>query len=299
MIDLSNRLGADPWFCLPHLADDQYVRRFAEMVRDRLDPKLKVYVEYSNELWNGQFQQSRWSGQEGVKLGIGPAERPWEAGWHFTARRSVEIFRIWEDVFGQTDRLVRVLASQAANAYVSEQIVGFEGAAAHADALAIAPYISMNIPPPGEGRKGLTTEQVQAWTVERVLDHMEKEALPESVEWIRQQKAVADRYGLRLIAYEAGQHMVGVGGGENNDAVTRLLHQANAHPRMGGIYDQYLQAWQREGGDLLCHFSSVSQWSKWGSWGALQYADEDRSASPKFSALMRWGRALGQDVGGR
>ncbi|MCU0872974.1 MAG: hypothetical protein MUE50_11600, partial [Pirellulaceae bacterium] len=107
MIDLANRLDADPWFCMPHLADDDFVRRFAELVQQRLEPERKVYVEYSNEIWNGQFEQSRWAGQQGQQLGF--ADKPWEAGWRFTAYRSVQIFRIWEQVFGGTGRLVRVL----------------------------------------------------------------------------------------------------------------------------------------------------------------------------------------------
>ncbi|MBN1421717.1 MAG: hypothetical protein JXP34_23285, partial [Planctomycetes bacterium] len=52
MVDLANRLGADPWFCMPHLADDDFVRRFAGLVKERLDPRLRIYVEYSNEVWN-------------------------------------------------------------------------------------------------------------------------------------------------------------------------------------------------------------------------------------------------------
>ena len=55
---------------------------------------------------------------------------------------------------------------------------------------------------------------------------------------------IRDRYGLALIAYEAGQHLVGVGGGENNDALTALFHQANADPRMGELYQAYLRGWQ-------------------------------------------------------
>lgn len=50
MLDLANRLDADPWFCIPHLADDDFVRRFAELVKQRLEPERSVYVEYSNEV---------------------------------------------------------------------------------------------------------------------------------------------------------------------------------------------------------------------------------------------------------
>lgn len=291
MIDLCNRLQADPWFCMPHQADDDFVRRFAVMVQEKLDPKRKVYVEYSNEVWNGMFAQSRYAGEEGKKLGLG--DKPWEAAWHYTAYRSVQIFRIWEGVFGGTTRLVRVLPTQAASAHVSEQVAGFQEAYKHADALAIAPYISCNVPKAG---KNLTADEVAGWTVDQVLDHLEQKALPESIGWIKSQKAVADKYHLRLIAYEGGQHMVGVQGGENNEKMNSLFHAANRHPRMGDIYRQYFDAWTAAGGQLFCYFSSVGRWSKWGSWGILEHYDDDPARAPKFMATMRWARQCGQPV---
>jgi len=90
--------------------------------------------------------------------------------------------------------------------------------------------------------------------------------------------------------------MVGVTGVENNDKITRLLHAANRHPRMGEIYARYFDAWAKEGGDLFCYFASLGRWSKWGSWGLLEYPDEDPKQSPKFMATMRWAKSLGQKV---
>ncbi|GIW87609.1 MAG: hypothetical protein KatS3mg108_1933 [Isosphaeraceae bacterium] len=289
LIDLANTLQIDPWFCIPHRADDDYVRRFATLVAERLAPGLKVFVEYSNEVWNNQFEQSRYAAERGLELKLG--ERPWDAAWHFTAARSIEIFRICSEIVGQR-RLVRVLASQAANAYVSDQILGFRNAAQHADALAIAPYVGFNVAPDGEP----PAAEVARWPLERLFDHLETVALPEVERWLADQKAVADRYQLPLIAYEAGQHLVGIQGAENNEDLTRLFHQANADPRMGRLYDRYFAAWERAGGDLICHFSSVAAWSKWGSWGLLQWDDEDPAESPKFMAAMRWARSRGQSV---
>ncbi|MFO0888793.1 MAG: hypothetical protein U0790_06555 [Isosphaeraceae bacterium] len=168
LIDLANRLDIDPWFCIPHRADDDYVRNFATMAKQRLKPGLRVYVEYSNEVWNGQFAQNRHAAEQGRKLGF--AEKPWEAAWKYTAHRSVAIFRIFEQVFGGTERLVRVLPSQAANAHVSEQVAGFQDAYKHADALAIAPYLSFNVSP--DGKPGVS--EVVGWGVEQVLDHLER-----------------------------------------------------------------------------------------------------------------------------
>jgi hypothetical protein len=287
MTDLANRLHADAWFCMPHLADDDYIRAFATQVKKELDPNLKIYVEFSNETWNGQFVQTRWAGDEGLKLGF--AEKHWEAGWRFTAHRSVQIFKVWEDVFDGTERLVRVLPTQAANPWVSERIVEWQEAYKHADALAIAPYISCNVMADGER---LNVSEVEQWSVEEALDYMENTALPESIKWIEGNKNVADKYGLKLITYEGGQHMVGVGNANRSEKLNQLLHTVNAHPRMGTLYTQYHEAWEKAGGDLFAHFSSVGRWSQHGSWGLLQYYDDPPQSSPKYMAVKQWGKKL-------
>ncbi|MDW8026590.1 MAG: hypothetical protein RMK18_12115 [Armatimonadota bacterium] len=289
MIDLCNRLNADAWFCMPHMADDDYIYKFAKTVKEKLAPTLKVYVEYSNEVWNSIFAQHRYAAEQGQKSMFG--EKPWEAAWRYTAYRSIQIFRIWEEVFGETKRLIRVLPSQAANPYVSEQILSFREAHKHADALAIAPYISFNVSPKGNP----PADEVAQWSVEKLLDYVEEVALPKCISWMEEQKKVADKYGLLLIAYEGGQHLVGVHGAENNEKLTRLFMEANANQRMGEIYRRYLHAWVKVGGDLFCHFSSVGRWSKWGCWGLLQFYDD--RPTPKFKAVMEWAKELGQRVG--
>lgn len=65
---------------------------------------------------------------------------------------------------------------------------------------------------------------------------------------------------------------------------------------MGDIYQRYFVAWQENGGDLLCRFSSVNRWSQWGSWGLLQFADDDPRQLSKFLATVEWARKLGQKV---
>jgi hypothetical protein len=285
MVDLCNRLKMKAWFCMPHLASDDYVREFAALVKRSLNPSLKVYIEYSNEVWNGMFEQHRYAEEQGKKLGLGPKERPWEGAAMFHAQRSVEIFRIWEVAYGGHERLVRVIAWQAAGGsyWTDNMLLAQQDTAKHCDALAIAPYISF-IPSPDN--QSLKSAEVAKWSVNQVLDRVETNALPECIGWMKTQKAVADKYGLKLVCYEAGQHLVGVGGGENNEDLTKLLIAANHHPRMGGIYTRYMDAWHDLGGDLMSIFSSVAASSKWGSWGLLEGADEN--GSPKFDAVRQW-----------
>jgi len=49
MIDLCNRTGRDMWINLPAFADHDFMTQLATLIHTNLDPKLKVYVEYSNE----------------------------------------------------------------------------------------------------------------------------------------------------------------------------------------------------------------------------------------------------------
>jgi len=142
----------------------------------------------------------------------------------------------------------------------------------------------------------LTAEKVAGWTVDQVMDHVEQKALPECISWMKTAGQVARKYNLKLVAYEAGQHLVGVGGGENNDQLTKLFGAANRSERMGKAYATYLKAWEDAGGDLLCNFSSVGAWSKWGSWGLVEYYDQDGRDSPKYRAVIDWANTRGQKM---
>jgi len=110
MLALANLTGAEPWFTLPHGADDDYMRRFAEMVRDRLRPDLRVWAEYSNEVWNWMFGQADWANQRArARWG----ERGDGAWVQYYALRATAMMRLWDDVFAdQPERLVRVLTVQ-------------------------------------------------------------------------------------------------------------------------------------------------------------------------------------------
>lgn len=108
LIRLANDTGAEPWFTLPHRADDDHIRRFAEMVRADLRPDLRAWVEYSNEVWNFSFQQAHWAEEQ--------ARARWGREWAWTqfyAVRAAEMARIWAQVYADApDRLVRVIATQ-------------------------------------------------------------------------------------------------------------------------------------------------------------------------------------------
>lgn len=275
MIDLANACDASPWFCIPHLADDDFVSKFAETVKARLKPDLTVYIEYSNEVWNGQFAQSRWAQEQGERLRLGKPE-----GLRFYARRSVEVFKIWETVFGGHDRLVRVLGSQFGNPWVSEQVLTWDDAGKHADALAVAPYFGVHFGSPD------TADATAKKTVGQLLDDLDAEVAGENRELMRKQAADAAKYGVSLVAYEGGQHLAGFNGAENNQALAKLFMAANRDPRMYDLYVKHLANWGESGGGLYVAYNNVSRATKWGSWGVLEFQDQPVEDAPKYRALL-------------
>ncbi len=292
LLDLANRLHANPWFCIPHQADDDFVRRFAEQIRDNLDPTLFAYIEYSNEVWNSQFSQHRYASENGIRLNL--AEKPWEAAWLFTAKRSVEIFQIFSEVFGEKRNFLRVLAIQSGQNFMAEKMLSFNGTHRHIDALASAPYLTLSPAETPDRHHPLAAKEVADWTLDELFSHLENEVLPRTTRAIRDNAAIAKKYGIPLVAYEGGQHLAGVRGAENDNKLTSLFHAANRSERMALLYRRYLAAWQQEGGGLFCHFSSVSQWTKWGSWGLMEFYDSPPLDQPKFRALAEWADSIGQ-----
>lgn len=280
MVALANELGVDAWFNMPHQADDDYIRQFATYVRDHLNPRLKAYIEYSNETWNSQFSQAQYVIAQGMARGL--SNDSFQAGLFYHSHRAGEIFTLWEQVFGNTDRLVRVLASQAANAWTGEQVLTYNNMHQRADALAIAPYFGGYLGDPA------TIESVLALGVDGVLDAASADLRGDVRQWIADNVRVASQYGVALVAYEGGQHLAGFFGAEGDDRLTELFISANRHPRMGELYLDYLMQWDELGGGLFVNFSHIESPSRWGSWGVLEYQTQPRSDAPKYDALMTY-----------
>ncbi|MBN2656320.1 MAG: hypothetical protein JXR86_04610 [Spirochaetales bacterium] len=283
MIDLTNALDADPWICIPHLASDDFVRELAGLVRDRMEPGRKIYIEYSNELWNGMFDQNQYV----EELGQAYSYDTFQGGLFYNAHRSGQIFEIFEQEFGGTDRMVRVAASQASNSWASEQILAglnnssINNTAARADVLAIAPYFGGSI------ADGLINEGLDSSvTVDQILDRLESAVYQETAPWTLNNSKVAEKYNVRLIAYEGGQHLLGTYGNENNDTLSNKLIAANRDERMKTIYLRMFDIWTANGGSEFCVFNFIEQHSKWGSWGILEYQDQPVSTAPKYSAVQ-------------
>jgi hypothetical protein len=285
MIQLANTLHAAPWFNIPAQATNDYVQHFAWKIQNNLNTNLNFYLEYSNETWNSSFPQSTYVRAQGAALGF--STDPVLNGADFTAYRAVQIFKIVGSVSGLPARMIRVIASEASNSWLSSQTLGFQNAFANADVLAIAPYF--NCDDTATGGFGIlgdpaTAAQVSVMSVDQIDDiqlaHINGCALQE----MQSNAAVASSYGLRMVGYEGGQSLVGYNGAENNTTLTALFVASNRSSRMSPMYAQYLQNWVNAGGDMFVHYSDMGGYGKYGSFGALEY--QDPATAPKYTSLM-------------
>lgn len=281
---MANLSGQDLWLCVPHRADDDWVENAARLVDAALDPHLAIYLEYSNETWNVLFSQTTWVQDRGEERGLS-ADR-WRAGQMYAGLRSAEVWHGFAAALRPGRRLVKVLASQSVSTSITQARLdalldpAWNPAGTLPDAIAIAPYFTHNF----------TTAEVAAGLP--VVDELVATDMPASIEaaraGVRAHRALADAQGMRLVAYEGGQHYVGVYGAENDDALTAILLAANRDPRMYDRYLEYLDMLRDEGIDLLMNFSMTGRYSKYGSWGVIERQDQPLADAPKLRALLDW-----------
>ncbi len=326
MIDLANEVGADPWFALPHMADDDYVRRFAELAKARLDPGLKAYVEYSNEVWNFIFPQAQWATQQ--------AEARWgrsETGWiQFYALRAAQVMDIWSEVYGAEAgaRLVRVISTHTGWPGLEEQILTAPlaylalGRAPQEsfDAYAVAGYFGyelggeemagqmddwlsraeMQAQEDGEAQ-GLRRVALREYVKEHRFDAamlpvalaLQEGSLAELTgEILPYHAEVAEKAGLRLVMYEGGTHVAAQAERLQDERLTAFFEQFNYSPEMAKLYEQLLNGWMAADGTLFNAFVDVAPASQWGSWGALRHLDD---ANPRWDMLMSYNAAAPTD----
>jgi hypothetical protein len=93
---------------------------------------------------------------------------------------------------------------------------------------------------------------------------------------------VAQQRGLKLVAYEGGQHLLSA----NSDKLSEFFIKLNRRPEMADLYTKLLESWKQVGGSLFVNFSDIGRPSKWGSWGALEYVGQERS--PKYDAILNF-----------
>jgi hypothetical protein len=275
MIDLCNRLDADMWVCMPAKAEWDYSRELAELIKKELKPGLKVYVEYSNETWNGSFSQTQYCIDEGTKLNLAgqnmkPGENKYYLGWAYHVYAAVRHFENFEKVFQGEDRkrLVTVLAGQTGNsAVVNHHLACLKDKtvnpnAIKVDAYAVAPYFGHKVSGNDPDVFAKLKEDIDQRVVPSVKRHAE----------------LLKPLGIKLIAYEGGQHVLDGSVIPNRDQ------------RMYDSYMYYLDQMDNYMDGVFCHYVHVGTGPPRQMWGAMDKTGQDPADTPKYRALVEYTR---------
>ncbi|MFN4098614.1 MAG: hypothetical protein ACK4GT_02440, partial [Pararhodobacter sp.] len=325
MLRLANETGAEPWFTLPHLADDDYVRRFAQMAREELRPDLRAWFEFSNEVWNWGFAQADWAEQS--------ARARWDREWAWTqfgAVRAAEVMRVVDEVYaGAEDRRIRVLGLFTAWLGLEEDMLNAPEYLAEDpsnrpphesfDAMAVTGYFSAELH--NEDRRemvhgwlrdsrtaaeeagaaqGLTgtalAEHVSAHRFDHAIELAARELIDGSVSGsaehtvrdlldrtLAHHAGVAQEYGLALVMYEGGTHVVTNPADHQDTELVAFFEALNYSDPMGAVYDELLAGWQALTPAPFVAFMDIGKPSIWGSWGHLRHLDDDTA---RWRALM-------------
>jgi hypothetical protein len=293
---LCNTLMVDCYFNIPVVASDDFVNKMAlaiafgtdgtnpysspqtSAVFPPLNPSLRIYLEYANEVWNsgaGVFHPV-----ESICEEL-PADHPlvtvdgnagiWGTMWRYPAWRMATVSQTFASVFGSAAMMTRVrplletqqgdgqatlaTALQWLNDYaptltpastIPELLYGGGGSGYYGpiNANSADPNVYLapaNYPDPNA---------LLAWGIDATWTY---------------------NYGIKHVAYEGGPGLPGF-----TRAANDLL---NADPRMETMMDAYQTVWDQQGGDVLVYYTveGPSQWEF--------TPDITDSTTPKFDAL--------------
>jgi hypothetical protein len=291
--ELANETNKRPWFCIPHKADNNFVKEMALLIKEKLSNRLDFIIEYSNEVWNSQFQQSNYCHQMAMALNL-PDKHV------YYSKRAIECFMTFDRVFrAEQDRVIGVLSGQAANPWTIKQILKYDlwGGERHnhegygVDAIACAPYFGSYIGRSENqeilelwaksGKQGLTNLYDEIRNGGDLVNSPEGGALKQSYDWMGEYIRIANNNSLKCMAYECGQHL-SIHEFES-DVISDFLITANLDPSMEEVYIDYINKWFELGGDDLEIFSDVRRHDKHGSWGI---SEELCREDPKYKAVF-------------
>jgi hypothetical protein len=322
---LVNQLNIDPWFTLPHYVDDEYVSEFANYMANNLNQGMKVYIEYSNEVWNPGFWGHYYTQQKGLeeKLDQIPslyASDPNRDGNYFArlryyTQRSLEIFNIWQQAFSDNNRpienIINVLGTQQGDTILTEEMLKY--ASGNVDAIAMAPYffgcIDRNIPICRQAEYVLSEVE----NIDDIFNILQTDyeppykgdpsAIEGTMDKVRRQAKVTSQYGVELITYEGGQHLTIMGSmgdlpQEEKIRLRGLFKEANRDPRMKEAYLSLLEHWydmHNEYGNvgLFTLYTSAQSFYDYGNWGIQEYLNQPREDAPKYDAIMSFQEKVG------
>ena len=303
MIDLCNETGNDLWIQVPHAAEEEVARELAKLCAERLEPGLRVWFEFSNEIWNGfgpylpQQNQARLAAARrfGARFGdVDYDQLAWGSG--YLQGLALKAFEDEWRAQGMPDgRLVNVAAGFAMGRGYNEGVLEAMGEIDPRlpEVLAITTYFGAETQFEIYGSHEFGAEP-GVWPEKLFEDTkrtVRRDLHATAAAW-RENAEAARAEGIPLVCYEGGQHMLPLGFGDwENPAHVDFMNYMYAFQRsrqMGELYREHYALWSAAGGRSATQFVDGGGWSFWGYWGAKENVLQTRADSAKWEAFCAW-----------
>ena len=277
MVDLCNILHENMWVTMPVNADSEYVTNFAQYVEENLNPNLKVYVEYGNELWNWAYSYS-------YNYVQAYANANNESHAYATADLTAACWSLWEQVYaGQTNRMVRVVTTQFANpSLLSQELTRLIATSSPTDpdhgfdVVSGAAYFSPDTSSynasttVGDIEAGMMADLAGAW----------RQQLQSFMATVASFEAQLGR-PIPVDMYEGGVSLVAPSGASWWNAYIA----AQSDSGMYGVINTFLDDLEEAGVAGIEYNEFVGTATQYGEWGTMEYLGEPSSLTPKYNAL--------------
>ena len=279
MIALANATGESPWINIPDQANNAYLQNLAQLLHDTLNPGLTVHLEYGNELWSAtnagtQRVLATAKADPAVTATVDQLRVADEV-----AIRVSQIASIFRQAFADRPGQVQpILAGQAANS-------GYLG-----EALS---YMAAHIGAPGQIISGVAINayatippalETGGWTPDQIFAFLNKYIDTNLNNQFKATDALAQQYGVPMLAYEGGQALRNFNPALNSIINAAAKTYAETDPRMAQVIQHLVNIWQADGGRDFNFFAFVEPPGNYGSWGQLDAIN--LPGSPKWDTIV-------------
>ena len=280
VIHLCNILGKNAWINVPHLATDDYITQLATLFLQKLEPHLKIYVEYSNEVWGTLFPGGQYAEKQGVQYYSNKSkitalnnatDDPTQARFCYLSMKTQNISDIWKAVWSTPANRARVnivISPQAVNADTTRRILACENGYKKVDFVALAPYLSTTL------QANMTNADVFAQLSTEIT---------KIGQTLQEHLIYTNNYSLPLGCYEAGQGLLG-----SDTATLNIQKSVQDDYRMAATYQSYFEMLFNNSIVLACQYTDTGAQTKYGSWGVFEYADSRMNSSFKWSGIEQY-----------
>ena len=301
------KLGAitakDVYLHIPHMADDDFIARFATLAKKLVPTSMKCYVEYSNEIWNGIFTQADYNINKAIEESKTDTSlqitktivNRYYQGWCRTAKMAVKISKALD--YPNDSRFRPVLATQLGNTSVGKTGLEYINRVYGAPSkfifgLAGAPYFG-NIDTFMD-RDDIKLDEFFTKYAITFSHNGNKETLQGdnflldrangAIDYCADHFALAKTWNVVPMSYEGGLDM------GQFDASVDVKTKAQDDPRMGDVHKAYYTKWFAQNGGQFFHYKLDCNYSKWGYWGLTDNITE--TDTPKMKAAADVSAAL-------